>query len=191
MINLHFFISLISSIFVITSINPVHSVLWLVFVFINTSTIIIYSGIEFLGILFIIIYVGAIAVLFLFVIMMLNIKVSIKESLLQQKIPLVLFTIITFTYLFIVSTKPLLLQQLISNELHWFLIKSPITNIEAIGNVLYTIYFDLFIVVGIALLLAMVGAIMLTLKPMTQSKRQDLFKQISRSQNLFLYKKSK
>lgn len=188
MTNLHLIVSLISAIMVVTSINPIHSVLWLISVFINAAIVLVANGAEFLGLLFIVVYVGAIAVLFLFVVMMLNIKIVIRESILKKNIPLVIIAIFTFGLIMVNSLQPIFTSNEMYNSDVWINLVTPLSNVQVLGALLYTIYAELFITVSFILLVAMIGAIMLTLKITSDSKRQDVFGQISRKQNVTIYK---
>jgi NADH-quinone oxidoreductase subunit J len=176
-----------SGFMVISSINPIHSVFYLVLAFINSSILLIIMGVEFLSILFIIVYVGAIAILFLFVVMMLNIKlVEIMDNT-TRYVPIGF--IIGLIFLSLVSS-------LIEFEFNWsnviglnlpimpYEIQTTNTlNVEAIGNILYTDYFLFFIIASFILLVAMIGAIILTIYHEEKIKRQDLFSQIATEYN--------
>lgn len=168
---------IISAWMVISSTNPVHSVLSLVLAFANLSILLLILGIEFLPILFLIVYVGAIAILFLFVIMMLNIKlVEILDNT-TRYVPIGLFIGLIFLweiYLMFnkeILTIPLNITQNI-NITNW-------SNIKNLANVLYTDFFLFFMIGGLILLVAMLGAIILTITHQDNVKRQDLFAQIS------------
>lgn len=192
---IHIALGLFCALMVIFSINPIHSVLWLVLVFINTSILLISTGSDFLGLLFIIVYVGAIAVLFLFVVMMLNIKIAIREEVSKRGLPIVLSIVVILGYLISTIVKPLSSKvgninnlDIASSYIEWTHTLHRTSVIEAVGNVLYTNFYDIFIGVGIILLLAMVGSIMLTHRLIRTSRKQDLFSQLERSQNVSLYK---
>jgi len=181
---LYSILAIISAIMVIAAINPIHSILFLILVFINASALLILLEVEFLAITFIIVYVGAIAVLFLFVVMMLNIKIVISNLSLLRYMPIgaiitILFLleiILIFNYDFI----PLFNINNINdfNIIEWTSKIEYITNIEAMGQLIYTYYYDLFIISGLILLVAMNGAIVLTLHINNNIKRQQVFFQI-------------
>ena len=169
---------------VITSKNPILSVFWLVLAFVNGALLLLLLGIEFLPILFIIVYVGAIAILFLFVVMLLNIKmVEIQENATRYA-PLGFIIGLVFLYQ---------IYYLITSELSTITSSSidlvgrvndykdvvTVTNIEQIGSVLYTDYWVYFLVSSLVLLVAMVGAITLCLYHEEGIKRQDLFAQVA------------
>jgi len=176
-------IAVISAIMVTVSKNTVHSVFFLILDFISISSLFIMVGAEFLGMIMLIVYVGAVAVLFLFVVMMLNVAKQkntwFKSSTNSAHIPIgLLVSIIIFFEVIIViggwKYKP---------ELSNKIIVSDITNTHSIGNVLYTEYIHLFQLSGMVLLVAMIGAIVLTFRKREGLKRQSYFKQLSRERN--------
>ena len=178
-------IAVVSAIMVTASKNTVHSVFFLILDFISISCLFIMIGAEFLGMIMLIVYVGAVAVLFLFVVMMLNVAKQkntwFKSSSNLSHIPIGLFvSLIIFFELIIViggwKYKPELLNSIsltISEE----------TNTHSIGSVLYTNYIHLFQLSGMILLVAMIGAIILTFRKRDGLKRQSYFKQISRERS--------
>ncbi len=176
-------IAILSAIMVTVSKNTVHSVFFLILDFISVSCLFIMIGAEFIGMIMLIVYVGAVAVLFLFVVMMLNVveqKNTLFESSSSGKhIPIgLLISLIIFFELIIViggwKYKPDLLNSISLN------ISSELTNTHSLGYVLYTDYIHLFQLSGIILLVAMVGAIVLTFRKRSGLKKQSYFKQISR-----------
>ena len=176
-------IAVISAIMVTVSENTVHSVFFLILDFISISSLFIMVGAEFLGMIMLIVYVGAVAVLFLFVVMMLNVAKQkntwFKSSTNSAHIPIgLLVSIIIFFEVIIViggwKYKP---------ELSNKIVVSDITNTHSIGNVLYTEYIHLFQLSGMVLLVAMIGAIVLTFRKREGLKRQSYFKQLSRERN--------
>ena len=168
---------IISGWMVISSVNPIHSILSLVLAFFNLSILLLILGIEFLPILFLIVYIGAIAILFLFVIMMLNIKLIEILDNTTRYVPIGFFIGLIFLWeIWLVFYKEILSLPLIFNENNNFFTTS---NIEYLANVLYTEYFLFFIVGSLILLVAMIGAIILTISHEENIKRQDLFAQIS------------
>ena len=177
------FIAVVSAIMVTVSKNTVHSVFFLILDFISISSLFIMVGAEFLGMIMLIVYVGAVAVLFLFVVMMLNVAKQkntwFKSSTNSAHIPIgLLISVIIFFEVIIViggwKYKPELLSKVAVSD---------ITNTHSIGNVLYTEYIHLFQLSGIVLLVAMIGAIVLTFRRREGLKRQSYFKQISRERN--------
>ncbi len=177
------FIAVVSAIMVTVSKNTVHSVFFLILDFISISSLFIMIGAEFLGMIMLIVYVGAVAVLFLFVVMMLNVAKQkntwFKSSTNSAHIPIgLLVSIIIFFEVIIViggwKYKP---------ELSNKIVISDVTNTHSIGNVLYTDYIHLFQLSGMVLLVAMIGAIVLTFRKREGLKRQSYFKQLSRERN--------
>lgn len=185
-------ITLISGVMVIQARNPVHSVLFLILVFFNAAGLLVLLGLDFFAMIFLVVYVGAIAVLFLFVVMMLNIKIAeINEKRLRY-LPIggVLGILFLFEVLLIVDNDliPLLFYdnaQAISenqnlNFANWINNVETITNIQAVGNLVYTYYFYFFLMASLILLVAMIGAIVLTMQKGIRIKRQQVFLQNSR-----------
>ena len=177
------FIAIISAIMVTAARNTVHSVFFLILDFISISCLFIMIGAEFLGMIMLIVYVGAVAVLFLFVVMMLNVAQQKNQWFTSSKnsshIPVgLLVSLIIFFELIIVvggwKYKPDLLS---SSTIS---ISETTTNTHSLGNVLYTDYIHLFQLSGMILLVAMIGAIVLTFRERTGLKRQSYLKQISR-----------
>lgn len=168
----------VSALGVIVSRNPVHSVLFLILAFLTSAGLLVLIGAEFLAMLLIVVYVGAVAVLFLFVVMMLDVDfVELKQGTLGYW-PLGLIAgglmfgeiaLVTFARGSVVENGTF--------------DPSPgaATNAEAIGLVMYSDYLLLFQLAGIVLLLAMIGAIVLTLRGKTNAKRQNIGKQVART----------
>ena len=177
-------IAIVSAVMVTVSKNTVHSVFFLILDFISISCLFIMIGAEFLGMIMLIVYVGAVAVLFLFVVMMLNVAEQKGQWFSSRwdggtHIPVgLLVSLIIFFELIIViggwKYKPDLLNSLSIN------ISTEVTNTRSIGNVLYTDYILLFQISGMILLVAMIGAIVLTYRERAGVKRQSYIKQISR-----------
>ncbi len=168
-----------SAAMVVTSRNPVHSVLFLILAFFNAAALFLIAGAEFLAMILVIVYVGAVAVLFLFVVMMLDVDfVALREGF-QRYAPvgatvgLVLFFELA-SVLFgwrIAENAPVLRLSQIPNQMQ---------NTRAIGQVLYTNYILLFQVSGLILLVAMVGAIVLTHREKQTSRHQNITRQQER-----------
>jgi NADH-quinone oxidoreductase subunit J len=179
--------------------NPVHSVLGLVSVFLVSAALLFCLEVEFLAFSFIIVYVGAIAILFLFVVMMLDIKIGDTDLSILKYGPLGYF--ITFIFALEI-TRPLVqnfesipFNFLSSNYsyINWFDSLDFITNIEAIGQLLYTYYFVYFLMAGFILFIAMIGALMLTLTFHKNVNQQLLSRQLSRQsqKSYMVFKDSK
>ena len=168
-----------SAVMVIASRNPVHSVLWLILAFVNAAGLFMMMGAEFLALILIVVYVGAVAVLFLFVIMMLDIDVTeIKHGMLQYlPFGLLIGGIVLVELLLVVGTWTIGagLPSAVAVP-----IQANITNTEALGLVLYTRYVFFFQAAGMILLIAMVGAIVLTLEHRVSVKRQNAYEQVNR-----------
>ena len=171
---------LISSAFVVVSTrNMVHAVMFLVLAFLNAAALFVLLGAEFLAMLLIIVYVGAIAVLFLFVVMMLDIDVAIKEEISRKRPLLILIGIIVFCEILLIS-KFSGIKFYETTSL--FPTPKDITNTQAIGNILYTDFILPFQLAGAVLFVAMIGAIVLTLKEEKRFiRKQDIAAQVSRN----------
>ena len=169
----------IASFAVISVRNPVYSVLWLIFAFFCTAGIFILQGAEFLAMLLIIVYVGAVAILFLFVIMMLNID---YRSLHKDWLKMLPFCIL-FILVFIANIYLAIADVRISNNFSSskFITPEQITNTHALGNILYTDFILHFQLAGIILLLAMIGAVLLTHYKNDKSKKQNVSEQMLRN----------
>ena len=179
-------IAIVSAIMVIVSKNTVHSVFFLILDFISISCLFIMIGAEFLGMIMLIVYVGAVAVLFLFVVMMLNVAQQndqfIQTPTKYSHIPigLIISLVIFFELIIVVGGwkyKPDL------HSVSSINIDPNISNTHSIGNILYTEYIHLFQLSGMILLVAMIGAIVLTFKKRDGIKRQSYIEQISREKN--------
>ena len=176
-------IAIISAVMVTVSRNTVHSVFFLILDFISISCLFIMIGAEFLGMIMLIVYVGAVAILFLFVVMMLNVSQQKNEwfnaSQSSSHIPVgLLVSIIIFLELIIVIGGWKYKSDLTDS----ISLKLPtnVTNTQTLGNVIYTDYIHLFQLAGMILLVSMIGAIVLTFRRRSDIKRQSYFKQISR-----------
>ena len=172
-------VAVASAVMVISSRNPVHSVLFLILCFFNAAGLFILLGAEFLAMILVVVYVGAVAVLFLFVVMMLDVDfVQLRQGMLN--------------YLPVGGTIGLIvLVELLLVGGSWVVspdsltavaapIAGGVTNTEALGQILYTKYVYYFEVAGLVLLVAMIGAIVLTLRHKVGIKRQDISVQVAR-----------
>ena len=169
-----------SAVMVIVSRNPVHSVLYLILAFVNASGLFVLMGAEFLGMMLIVVYVGAVAVLFLFVIMMLDVDfVELREGFMQYlPVGLVIGGIFVFELLLVVGgwvINPSVTKNITAA------IPANVSNTEALGLVLYTKYIHYFQLSGMVLLVAMIGAIVLTLRHKANVKRQNINVQNART----------
>jgi len=179
-------IAVVSAIMVTVSKNTVHSVFFLILDFISISCLFIMIGAEFLGMIMLIVYVGAVAVLFLFVVMMLNVAQQKNEWFTSQEssghipVGLIISAIIFFELIIVVGGwkyKPDLFKV---NNLN---LSGEISNTHSLGQVLYTDYIHIFQLSGMILLVAMIGAIVLTFRQRSGVKRQSYIKQISRERS--------
>lgn len=165
--------------------NPVHSVLFLMLVFCNASGLLILLGADFLALIFLMVYVGAIAVLFLFVVMMLNIKTIEWHEFLFRYLPIgiLLWFFLVFEIHWVLNSNMVAFPDLsnIPNYINWIKEVNYLTNVEVIGDVMYTVYAFPFILASLVLLVAMVGAIVLTMYSRTNLKRQSLMYQLHRN----------
>ena len=176
-------IAIISAIMVTVSKNTVHSVFFLILDFISISCLFILIGAEFLGMIMLIVYVGAVAVLFLFVVMMLNVAQQKNQWFLSTDssghipVGLIISALIFFELIIVVGGwkfKPDLLNR--GNSIY----TDTISNTHSLGQVLYTDYIHIFQISGMILLVAMIGAIVLTFRQREGVKKQSYIKQISR-----------
>ena len=179
-------IAIISAIMVTVSKNTVHSVFFLILDFISISCLFIMIGAEFLGMIMLIVYVGAVAVLFLFVVMMLNVAQQKNQWLLSEDssghipIGLIISALIFFELIIVIGGwkyKPDLFN---SDNLQ---ISSELSNTHSLGQILYTEYIHVFQISGMILLIAMIGAIVLTFRQREGVKKQSYIKQISRERS--------
>nr|YP_010591404.1 NADH dehydrogenase subunit 6 [Clavularia crassa]UEK21384.1 NADH dehydrogenase subunit 6 [Clavularia crassa] len=168
-----------TSLMVISTPNPVYSVFWLVIAFVNAAVMFISLGLDYIGLIFIIVYVGAIAILFLFVIMLIQQPNKVDSQDHSHFLPVGLSIIFLF-YTLLTNSPRYIGNPVIGSR----------TNIEAIGSHLYTIYYELVLIASLVLLVAMIGAILLAKQPSSPflyssrgeslRSKQDLFLQISR-----------
>jgi NADH:ubiquinone oxidoreductase subunit 6 (subunit J) len=192
-------LAIVSGGLVVSARNPMHSILFLVLVFCNAAGLLLLLETDFLAMIFLVVYVGAIAVLFIFVVMMLNVRVTeLKESVLRY-VPIGGLVLIIFfievlsvingdlvpffssSHLEMVSQTFLLQENL--NLVLWTNNINPVSNIEAIGELLYTYYFFAFLMASLVLLVAMIGAILLTMRKQYNVRRQEVFDQTFNNMN--------
>ena len=177
------FVAIVAAIMVTVSKNTVHSVFFLILDFISVSCLFIMIGAEFLGMMMLIVYVGAVAVLFLFVVMMLNVAqqnnplINSDENFSHIPVGLIISLIIFFELIIVLGGWKFKPDLVTSVSL---LVDQNVTNTHSIGSVLYTDYIHVFQLSGMILLVAMIGAIVLTFRHRPGLKRQSYFDQISR-----------
>ena len=179
------FFAVFYSFCIIFSKNPVHSILYLILVFLNISFLFLKYSIEFLGIFLIIIYIGAISILFLFVIMMLKLKkidfiFNIYSILIISCFFIELIIFIPFT---IIET-PLI-------SINWYTLYNTLTNTELFGILLYTSYFSFILIIGFILLVALISSVILTLPMINCYKNQKTYQQLSKNSNIIFFKNIK
>ena len=181
-----------SGLLVSSAINPVESVLFLILTFCNAAAILFIFNAEFLGLIFVIIYVGAIAVLFLFVIMMLNVKIQDQQSL-STNIFKGSYVVRFFSIYLVFILILLLLKSIfsdyksISETTASVLNFDSLNNIDVLGQFLYNYFLVSFLLAGLILLIALVGAIVLTLKFSSLQKGQLVYRQLSRTDNFLSF----
>ena len=177
------FILVFSSIFVITAKNPVHSVFFLILAFFNATGLFVLMGAEFLAMLLLIVYVGAVAVLFLFVIMMLNIDFkSLRTGIMKNaRLGLLIGVVLLAEIIFSIVGMHFGKDKILGTNLN--VVSNEIENTKLLGNVLYTDYIYLFQTAGLILLVAMVGAIVLTHRKRDNVRKQDATKQVLRNKS--------
>jgi NADH-quinone oxidoreductase subunit J len=171
-----------SAVMVVASRNPVHSVLFLILAFVNASGLFVLMGAEFLAMILVVVYVGAVAVLFLFVVMMLDVDFAELRQGFLQYLPIGTLVGIVFLAELLLVVGAWVIAPTVADT-----IAAPIppfysvTNTEALGQVLYTRYVYFFQAAGLILLVAMIGAIVLTLRHKPNVKRQSIAEQVGRT----------
>jgi NADH-quinone oxidoreductase subunit J len=175
------FLVIVSGVFTIASRNPVHSVLWLILAFFNGAGLMVLVGAEFIAMLLVIVYVGAVAVLFLFVVMMLDIDFAELRAGFMKNFPLgIAIALVLFAELFLGVGAYQVGGLALGTPDGTAATASGVSNIAAIGALLYGRYLFLFETAGIILLVAMIGAIVLTHRERKDTKPQNVAKQNAR-----------
>jgi NADH-quinone oxidoreductase subunit J len=170
-------IAILSAFCVVAARNPVHSVLFLILTFFTAAGLFVLMGAEFLAMLLVVVYVGAVAVLFLFVVMMLDVDfVELKQGFLSYLPTGALVALALLAELVLVASAVRL-----DGYARPAIVSGAPTNAEAIGQVMYTQYFLLFQLSGLVLFVAMVGAIVLTLRHRDGVRKQDVSRQVGRN----------
>ncbi|WP_374596460.1 NADH-quinone oxidoreductase subunit J [Brevundimonas sp.] len=173
-------VAVVSALLVVTAKNPVHSVLWLILAFFSSAGLFVLLGAEFLAMLLVVVYVGAVAVLFLFVVMMLDVDfVKLREGY-ARYLPLAAIIAAVLLAEMIVISLTVASGGAAADAVGPVAATADQSNIEAIGRVLYTDYVYFFQAAGIVLLIAMIGAIVLTLRHKPNIKRQNIARQVGR-----------
>jgi NADH-quinone oxidoreductase subunit J len=172
-------VAIASAVMVVASRNPVHAVMFLIVVFFNAAGLFMLAGAEFLALILIVVYVGAVAVLFLFVVMMLDVDFASLRSGMLQYAPIgIVVGLVLLLELLMVAGSFVVSPEVAGTSV--LPINNGIDNTRALGLVLYTRYIFLFQGAGAVLLVAMIGAIVLTLRHKTNIKRQDPVQQVAR-----------
>jgi len=168
-----------SALMVVAARNPVHSVLFLILAFFNAAALFVLLGAEFLAMILVVVYVGAVAVLFLFVVMMLDIDFVALRSGFMRYLPLggLLAFVMFFEFFFVLA-----IWQFAggASQARALPVPQGVSNTEALGRILYTDYIFYFQTAGMILLVAMIGAIVLTLRHRPDVKRQSISRQVAR-----------
>lgn len=179
-------LTILSSLMVITSRNSVHSVLWLIFAFCNGSGLMVLIGAEFIAMMLIIIYVGAVSVLFLFVVMMLDMKFFEHKTNMTSSTKFA-FIMAFFLFADLVAVILLGTKTIIPTSNYSFAIDPQISNAHSIGRVLYTEFILPFQISGIILFVAMIATISLTLRFRPNVRRQKIDKQLQKNKENSLF----
>lgn len=176
------FIAVASAFMVISARNPVHSVLYLILTFFNAAALFLLTGAEFLALILLVVYVGAVAVLFLFVVMMLDVDFAeLREGALQYAPIGAFIGLVLAAELIVVTGGYALAPQLASTVAQPTPDFATRHNTAALGDILYTDYIYYFQIAGLVLLVAMIGAIVLTLRHKAGVKRQNISVQVART----------
>ncbi|MFD0917482.1 NADH-quinone oxidoreductase subunit J [Pseudahrensia aquimaris] len=174
-------ITIASAIMVVVARNPVHSVLFLILAFFNAAGLFMIAGAEFLALILIVVYVGAVAVLFLFVVMMLDVDFAELREGFMEYLPIgAIIGLILAVELVAVLGATIIAPEAAATAVQPIPDMGQVSNIEAIGNLLYTRYIFFFQLAGLILLVAMIGAIVLTLNHKPNVKRQNVSEQVNR-----------
>jgi len=177
-------VTVMSGLLVIVARNPVHAVLWLILAFFNAAGLFVLLGAEFLAMILVVVYVGAVAVLFLFVVMMLDVDfASLRAGFIRHASVGALVGLVLLVELLLVLTSRLIggVSIVANKAAKAPVVDHAITNTEAIGRLLYTQYVHFFQAAGLVLLVAMIGAIVLTLRHKEGVRRQSIAAQNART----------
>ncbi|WP_119303206.1 NADH-quinone oxidoreductase subunit J [Dongia deserti] len=179
---------IVSGVLVVANRNPVYSVLFLILTFFNAAGLFVLLGAEFLAMMLVVVYVGAVAVLFLFVVMMLDINFAeLRQGFVRYAgIGAVVGIVLVAEIIFVVSSGAM---SPAAGALGGSPMPAGVTNTEALGNILYTDYFYLFQAAGVVLLIAMIGAIVLTHREREGVRRQRIAAQLARDRRSVEIKK--
>ena len=183
-------LGVLCSFFVVAAGNPVHSVFFLIMVFCSASCLLLCLTVDFLSIIFIVIYVGAVAVLFLFVVMMLNIKLTELTESFVRFIPLGFFLGVAFFFELSLSISSSFAPGFGAELTPWVTLLHTNESVYLFGEIVYTHYLHVFILSGMVLLVSMLGTISLTLHHSINVRRQQVYRQVGRNSRsaVFLHK---
>lgn len=182
-------IAVAAAVMVITTRNPVHSVLWLILVFFNAAGLFILMGAEFLGMILVVVYVGAVAVLFLFVVMMLDLNTATLREGMAEYLPIgAVVGLVLLAELATIGGAWVFSPEV--EAVRAMPVMSDLTNTEALGRIIYTDYIYLFQASGLVLLVAMIGSIMLTHRKRPGVRKQVIAKQLARGRTVDVKKVS-
>ena len=183
-------VAVAAAVMVVASRNPVHSVLFLILTFFNAAGLFVLIGAEFLAMVLVVVYVGAVAVLFMFVVMMLNVNfVRMRQGALQYlPIGALVGIVLLVELVLIVGTWTLAPAVELADPMPAI---DRVSNTEALGNLIYTDYFYIFQAAGVILLIAIIGAITLTLRERGDIRRQNISEQVHRDRNAVALRKVK
>jgi len=173
-------VAVVAGLLVVTAKNPVHSVLWLILAFFSSAGLFVLLGAEFLAMLLIVVYVGAVAVLFLFVVMMLDVDFLRLREGFAQYLPLAVIVAGVLLAEMVMISLTVVNRGAAADAASPMVATADASNVETIGRVLYTDYVYFFQAAGIVLLIAMIGAIVLTLRHKPHIKRQNVADQVGR-----------
>jgi len=182
--NVFTFLSVISGILIVSSRNPIHSIMFFVLVICNISGYLFLLHVEFLALIFLVVYVGAISILFLFIVMMLNIRILELSNKLVNYFTINSFILIIFVFeiCYIIFnfdfSGNLLSLNFDSNQLNWITVLNSTPNVVAVGHILYLYYFDFFLIAGFVLLVSMIASIVLTLEYKIEIRNPNIYEQI-------------
>ena len=173
-------VAVVAGLLVVTAKNPVHSVLWLILTFFSSAGLFVLLGAEFLAMLLVVVYVGAVAVLFLFVVMMLDVDFLRLREGFARYLPLAVIVAGVLLAEMVIISLTVATSGAAADATGPAVATADASNIETIGRVLYTDYVYFFQAAGIVLLIAMIGAIVLTLRHKPGIKRQNVAAQVGR-----------
>ncbi|MFO1188958.1 MAG: NADH-quinone oxidoreductase subunit J [Alphaproteobacteria bacterium] len=172
-------VAVASGAMVITARNPVHSVLYLILAFFNAAALFILLGAEFLAMILVVVYVGAVAVLFLFVVMMLDVNVAALRQGVLQYLPIGgMIGLVLVAELVLIGGAWITSPDVVASKATAIPPPEAVTNTHALGQIIYTRYAYLFQAAGVILLVAMIGAIVLTLRSREGVRRQSIAQQV-------------